>query len=781
MLQEMKKNLHEWQKLLQLTGGDLSLDKCKITIMHWYQEGEWGQLKLTTKKQQSGTIRTKSIKDTYRVQELERLEPHEAERVLGIRLPLTGDMKIEYKYRKKQLQLFCHDLYKAPLTHYEAHVAYQTRFQPIATYPYPVTQFTTQELHTIQKGCMKLILPKLGINRNMPRDVIYGPQSLGGRQLTNLTLKQPTLHLRTTLGHLRRKDKLSSMLYATMRDLQLELGVTKPFYTLPPDRYEYVTDNTRWRYTWKTANEFGITLHITNFWVPRTMYNNDECIMEKAINDPSYYGRNRYKLQTINKCRLYQECIFISDIMAENGLRIQKEYLDGSKKNKNKTILFPASRKPTTLEWNEWKSFVFRNFLSGQYYITPTPSYNEQNNTLMIPTTEMDIVQQMNCTNMRFEKAIDALPKPLRVILGIINVPLDNGLELIDAMNKGTLLGASDGSVTRKQKKKTGGHAYSLRQWNTDKYLLTGYAITPYSTTMNSLTTELYGLLATTIALLALTKVHHAKIEHTASAVLTSDNEQAVAMATTFQPALNISETLQSDYDLQALIHNIQSEIPIKIYYKWVRGHQDRNDKGAIIYGPHLREVQANIEMDKLAARGSVQTQKQSSKRHTYSTTVMGMYNSEGEYIGDLNQHLLHSTMEKPLWNYLKRKHNWTEEDMETICWEGIENAVKSYKPYLQTKIMQLMHHWQYIGERKLLMKETTGQCPMQCGMLETKLHYVYCKDASINEKKNIQNTSNKTNEGTENISRYNCCNKHDTYQGIHMGPASRILTKQLH
>ena len=39
MLEGMKTNLLEWQKLLQLTGGDLSLGKCQIIIMHWYQDG----------------------------------------------------------------------------------------------------------------------------------------------------------------------------------------------------------------------------------------------------------------------------------------------------------------------------------------------------------------------------------------------------------------------------------------------------------------------------------------------------------------------------------------------------------------------------------------------------------------------------------------------------------------------------------------------------------------------------------------------------------------------
>ena len=40
MMEKIKENIGEWQKLLQLTGGDLSLDKCKVTVMKWYQNGE---------------------------------------------------------------------------------------------------------------------------------------------------------------------------------------------------------------------------------------------------------------------------------------------------------------------------------------------------------------------------------------------------------------------------------------------------------------------------------------------------------------------------------------------------------------------------------------------------------------------------------------------------------------------------------------------------------------------------------------------------------------------
>ena len=275
MLEGMKNNLQEWQKLLQLTGGDLSLEKCQIIIIHWYNKGEWGIPKMT-KTKPNETIAIKSIKENSRPEKLLRLDPNDAERVLGVRLPLTGAMKIEKTYRKEQLKQFCSDLYKSPLLHYEAHSAYQTRYIPIATYPYTVTTFSSHELDEIQKGIVALLLPKLGVNRNMPRSVIYGPRSLGGRQLTNLQIEQPVKNYNTTLGYLRRQDKMSQMLVATMRDLQLEVGTSKPFFDLDPEKYSYVTQKTRWRYTWEMLHKFNITLQVTKYWTPRRKYFDDK-------------------------------------------------------------------------------------------------------------------------------------------------------------------------------------------------------------------------------------------------------------------------------------------------------------------------------------------------------------------------------------------------------------------------------------------------------------------------------------------------------------------------
>ena len=48
---------------------------------------------------------------------------------------------------------------------------------------------------------------------------------------------------------------------------------------------------------------------------------------------------------------------------------------------------------------------------------------------------------------------------------------------------------------------------------------------------------------------------------------------------------------------------------------------------------------------------------------------------------------------------------------------------------------MQMMHDWQYIGERKALMYNKEHTCPMQCGEMESKMHYLWCRDTQIQDK----------------------------------------------
>ena len=143
--------------------------------------------------------------------------------------------------------------------------------------------------------------------------------------------------------------------------------------------------------------------------------------------------------------------------------------------------------------------------------------------------------------NKPLNENITKIPKSLQDIIGNINLPNDNGNSIVRSLNNNKLLGSSDGSIIQTKDKTTGGHAYSLRDWDSDQGLITVYNATPYSTNMTSLTAELYGMLATVIPLLILTITHSEEIQITARIIITSDNKQAIKMANNYQTPINIT------------------------------------------------------------------------------------------------------------------------------------------------------------------------------------------------------------------------------------------------
>ena len=732
MINGIKDNLREWHKLLQLTGGDLSLDKCKVTIMKWVQEGEWGRIHLVTKKKVPGTVEISSILNQQKTEKLERLDPTEAERVLGIRLPLSGDMDQELKHRVKQLEDFSSKLYNSPLSHHEAYSAFRSRYISIATYPYTVTTFSTKELDLIQKKPLRKILPKLGINRNMPRVVLFGPSSIGGRQLTDLRVEQPARNFYATLGHLRRGDKVAALLMATVRDLQIETGISEPVLTVNPESFPYITTNTRWGYTWNMAWEHKLKIVIHDMWTPTKRYTNDRNIMEVAIKDVKYQGKNSYKLQTINQCRMYQEAFFIGDLADKDGTTIPIEYLNGSGKHVHDEVAFPEMLKPTNLQWREWKTFIFRNFLAGSKQFHPTLGHLQKERRSTI--NEIQSLQESAITHTTVQQFLDNLPPHLRQIVKI-TVENCKAAAIAASCLNGTLVGATDGSLIDTKNGKRGAHSFLLIDEHTDQGMIKGSAPTPISTEMTSLTTEIYGLLAVTILLKAIT-VHYQEDNIINTPVrIYCDNEQAVNMANNLDPPINTSETIVPEYDLQALIHKIKAITMVPIQYIWIKGHQDEDKStGMKIFGPFPRPVELNIIADQEAHRTAHATKHISVKRPIYGTTIMGAYTMDNTYISDMKKEITNSMHKQNLWLYLQKKNKWTDSSMEHIMWDDLAMTLNSYIPIFRSKIMQLMYDWQYVWERKHLMKESEDKCPMLCGAIETRLHYLWCKDKAFCE-----------------------------------------------
>ena len=131
----------------------------------------------------------------------------------------------------------------------------------------------------------------------------------------------------------------------------------------------------------------------------------------------------------------------------------------------------------------------------------------------------MELLQLHQPSHTSLYATINTLPLVFQQVLGTITLPPDNGLSLVFSLRNGTLFGSCDGSGIRKHERTWGGHSYSIQDWNTDVNAISGHSPTPMSNNLSSLTSEMYGLLATTTIVYALSK-HH-KIPDTSSLQMT--------------------------------------------------------------------------------------------------------------------------------------------------------------------------------------------------------------------------------------------------------------------
>ena len=759
----MTENLGSWQRLLQLTGGDIDLEKSQWSLLSWSYVGQWGTPQINSNAQSLGELIMTSPIDDLKVEEkLSRLEPQEADRVLGVRLPLDGSMGVEYEYRKSQLIDFALKLKNAPLSHYDAYVVYESRYRAMIKYPLPVTQFTKKQCHNLQRPVINSLLPKMGLNRKMPRAVIYGPMSLGGRELMDLRIEQVTSQWDATRGHLCRDDRVGHGLRLSLRDHQCIIGSEKLFLNVDPEIYKYGMENTRWRYIWTNVWDNDLEVNFYDAWVPTSSCVNDRNIMDVAVQDEIVIKSKWDLLEHINRCRLYLKAFFISDL-SDDGTNADIGYLQGTKSRHNIMLNIPDVRRPTDAQWRVWKSFIFRNFLSPGLTINPPIRGSGEGHTRMVKKpTEVESIEKLYGHDGSLQEILSMFPTEMHPLIGEISIPTDGGLQLSHSIVEGECMGASDGSLLKEFHQVRGGFGYALSQFKSDDNSVHGIGVCPKADEMSSQTSEHQGLLGLLCVLHAMCiKYKLCKEERWGTVIIVIDNKNVVERAENEQHPYNIGDFQVPDQDLWALTTELIRSLPIHIRCQWIKGHGDVNARGEVVYGPFKRETQLNIWTDELATEGLRRSDKKQISRPTFSTTKMMLQNKEGESIHNLRRYLLRSINGEELLDYYRIKKGWHSRVFNQIDWEALESLIRKANPIKKNRHIQVLHDWQNVGRQKGKLRDarlskkvepelqatveevSIHLCPNGCGEAEGHLHYVKCQRASaMEERERLRNTA---------------------------------------
>jgi len=343
---KMQQSLNLWHGLLKVTGGDLVPEKC-----FWYLiDFTWGKdsWQYTKWKDQDRTLSIPSSDGTKIT--IPRLDTTEARRTLGVRLAPDGNNLAEYQHLREETIRWKNQMITSNLPRAAADFGIRHVLLPKLRYPLVATTFSEAQCHSIMQPVLQQGLPALGVNRNFPRAVAFGPTTYQGLNLPNLHTEQLISHILTMLKYGNLTDDPTGSLIRTCGELfRLEVGVCGPLFLISP-YFRVCTTDTWFAQCWFECIQRGIQIddNIPDLSILRER---DFPIMEVFLRS----GYRNSELMILNRCRMHLHVIFLSDICNGQGTAIEPQFWKGQTQSDVHDYLWPRTHKPAPGEWALWQ------------------------------------------------------------------------------------------------------------------------------------------------------------------------------------------------------------------------------------------------------------------------------------------------------------------------------------------------------------------------------------------------------------------------------------------
>ena len=733
IIDKCQQSLQTWETLLNLTGGAVELRKCFITILQydgtmnykWYNTKPGvPMLKNSGTKEKQCVITREGEKGVY----IRQQDVTQGVRLLGIMAAANGTYKQEYITRLDKSRELAGRLIVSPLNIALSWQAYYCRWKPAITYCLPITTFTAKECQKIQSPFFNALLPKLGINRNMPRDLLHGPSQLAGLGLVNLESEQLSMHVSGMIAQIRKRDRVGQTMLASIDALQIYLGTSEQFFKLQAHTIDYRPDRKESQlvYIWEELNQLGCSLISDEFWVPTTKGINDEAVMDsiartKAVRQGKTQHLPKHALWYSNACRLYLKITMLHEICTPCGKYIHEWAMDGRQQH-DTDIIYPFQDKPPPHVWKVWRECILATYLKQSDIWRPTLHISLK----FEDKDEVVFWRDMIVPGMKIEEALLLLPGYLKEAIGTVRCPIDNGRQLSRELQQSLTTSWTDGTV----KDKIGAHAYTIRTLDeSEDKCISGSGGTPGDpATMTSLRAEHFGVLVVITLLDIVTIIHGNRIRGRHAHY--TDSKSVITRLQEYE-YMTDKQYDSTDYDIWKTTEKaikMANLVQMKLHH--VKGHQRESmHEDRCEQGPLTREAHYNDWCDKEA--------EQEREEHLLPAQICYMdvasiyLKTESTLITASSYTAIYERMTRPVAEmYVSRKLCLTREVNASINWEAMGYYFNTLAISQKVKVMKYIYDWQNVGTQKQLHKWKNDEeymCPYRCGQREDNMHYLTC------------------------------------------------------
>jgi hypothetical protein len=159
----------------------LNLSKCSWFLLSWVWKN--GKAKLARADKCPGTLKLTAGSDIHNPVNIQRIEPTDSFRTLGVHISPSGSNTGAKDILLKISLDYATQIVSSTFTREDALWSYILYFLLKIRFQLPILSLSKMECLAIQVPALRAFLPKIHINRNTARSIIFGPEELGGLAL----------------------------------------------------------------------------------------------------------------------------------------------------------------------------------------------------------------------------------------------------------------------------------------------------------------------------------------------------------------------------------------------------------------------------------------------------------------------------------------------------------------------------------------------------------------------------------------------------------------------
>ena len=203
----------------------------------------------------------------------------------------------------------------------------------------------------------KVIVPKIGPSEKIPLEIRYASTALFGLGLPNIYTLQGIEHIKLFISHISSGSKIGYSLTTLLEYINLEIGSDKLIFDLNFNKWHYLLHDCWLKVLWKFCAESNIQLK-GSYKTLQKQRINDVCLMDTLVHDNQNFF-TKADIIRINRCRIYLQVIFLSDLAISNGIRLDEKMLYGHRNDDRRSeIRWQCQQYPPEKDWKLFRDCV---------------------------------------------------------------------------------------------------------------------------------------------------------------------------------------------------------------------------------------------------------------------------------------------------------------------------------------------------------------------------------------------------------------------------------------